>query len=132
MQFEVVQERPSGLQNGRILRGRDAAKLTRTNLGGPFAENLGLLAQTVSLDEGTINHQVPSGRILDEEHHVRRLIEEAFQKRDVHRRRNASNRGELRQWAGFHGWVSFSSKTEDESKGNFYRKTVLPSPTSAK
>lgn len=132
MQFEVVQEWAAGLQHGLVLRGRDAAKFPRTNLGGPLAEHLGLMAQTVPFDEGTVNHQVPSGRILDEENHVRRLVEEAFQKRDVHRRRNASNRGELRQWAGFHGWVSFNSKTEDESKGNFCSKTMIPSRTSAK
>lgn len=133
MQFKVVQERAASLQHGLVLGGRNAAKFTGTNFGGPLAEHLGFVAQTVPLDEGTVNHQVPSGRILDEEHHVRRLVEEAFQEGDVHRRRYARNRcGELRQWAGFHGWMTFNSKTDDESKGNFYLKTMLSSCTSAK
>lgn len=133
MKFEMAQKRVTCPQHGGVLCGGDAAKVTGTDLARPLAEHLGLVAQPMPFDEGMVHHQIPSGRILDEEHHVRRLVEEAFQKRDVHRRRTAGNRRcELRQWAGFHGWMTFNSKTGDESKGMFSQKTMSPSRTSAK
>ena len=40
VQFQMVEERASGSQDGGVLRGRDAAKITGTDVAGPLAEYL--------------------------------------------------------------------------------------------
>jgi len=64
----------SGAQHLRVLLRRDAAKIARADLAGPFAEHLRFAREAMPLDERLIHDHIPSVGVFDEKSRVMHQI----------------------------------------------------------
>jgi len=71
----MVEQRPARPQLFRVLLGRNPPKIPGTKLAGAPADDLGLVAQAVALDQRFIHRQVAAGRVFDKEGHVGCMVE---------------------------------------------------------
>ena len=83
--FKMVEQRPARPQHFRVLFGRNPPKIPGAKLAGAPTDDLGLMAQAVAFDQRFIHRQVATGRILDKESHVGRMVEKLGQHLRFHR-----------------------------------------------
>jgi hypothetical protein len=78
MQFQPINDRLTLAQDGFIQLGTPIRQLLRKNITCVAAKNFPVLAQSTTLDQRLIDHDVPAIMILYEKHEFWQMIEELF------------------------------------------------------
>ena len=110
LHFQMIDQRPTGLENFVILLGRNASEIARADFARTLADRLRLTLQPVPFHERLVHGDVPALCVFDKERHVWRLVEQPFQQADIdggNRRRGHRVR---RFCARIHGSMRFWNK----------------------
>ena len=78
MEFEMIDDGPTGAQDVEILRGIEIREFTREDFTDLAAEELPLVLEPGAFDEGLIDSQVTSLSVFDEEGSFGNVIEQLF------------------------------------------------------
>jgi hypothetical protein len=78
MQFEVIDDRPAGAQNGLVLGGVKVGEFPWENFADLLTQELAFLLQPAALDQGLVDRQVTACGVFDKECRFRNVIEQLF------------------------------------------------------